>query len=128
MENSIILARIIGPYLAIVGVGLLFNIKTCKKIIEGFEDNQALVYTGGILALLLGLILVNIHNIWELSWTVIITIIAWLAVIKGASLLICPQKFLKLTEVFHKNTAVLVTHIIIIILLGAYLSYVSFLA
>ncbi len=126
MENSIVLAGVIGPYLIIVGVGLWLNLKTCQNIIKSFEDNAGLIYLAGIITLLLGIIIVNIHNVWELSWALIITLIGWIALLKGAALLICPKKLIKATEVFHKNDAVLATHIIIIVVIGAFLTFFGF--
>ena len=122
MESSIILARIIGPYLLIVGIGFLFNIKTVQKIIKDFDGNEALIYLGGILALLLGLIMVTIHNVWEVSWIGVVTLVGWIALIKGAALLICPHQLLKATAMFHKGTAALIVHVVIVIVLGAILT------
>jgi hypothetical protein len=127
MENSIFLAKIIGPYLIIVGIGVLLNLKTYQNMIGDFVKNSALLYLGGVIALLVGLLLVLIHNVWIASWIVIITIIGWLGIMKGAWLIIFPNTVGKLTDAYQNKTGLLVVHLFIALALGIFLTLKGYL-
>lgn len=122
MEKSIFLAKVLGPYCIIVALGIMFNLKTYHKVMEDFFKNSALIYLGGVIALLIGLLVALVHNVWMADWAVIITIFGWLGIIKGAWLIILPNTVAKLTEAYQKNTALLMVHLVIIFALGIFLS------
>ncbi len=67
MENSIFLAKILGPYCIIIATGILFNLESYQKLIEDFCKHSALLYLGGILAFLFGFLIVLFHNVWWLT-------------------------------------------------------------
>lgn len=122
MENTLILAQIFGPYLIIVAIGIMFNLKTYQRVMEDFFKNSALIYLGGVMALIFGLVIVLLHNVWMAHWAVIITIFGWLGLIKGAWLIIFPNTVAKFTEAYKKKTALLVVHLLIILILGVVLT------
>jgi len=107
MENSVFLAKILGPYCIIIATGILFNLESYQKIIKDFYKNSALLYLGGILALLFGFLIVLFHNVWVADWPVIITIFGWGGLIKGAGLIIFPNALAKLTRTCHEDTMLL---------------------
>jgi hypothetical protein len=122
MENSIFLAKLLGPYCIIVSAGILFNLRIYQKLIEDFFKNSAILYMGGILALFFGLLIVLFHNVWEASWTVIITIFGWIGIIKGIWLIVFPAWVGKFTEVYQKKTALLRVNLVIVFAIGAVLT------
>ncbi len=126
MQNSIFLARVFGPYMVIVAIGVLFNLKTYQKVMEDFFKNTALIYLGGILALIIGLVMVLFHNIWVANWTVVITIFGWLGIIKGAWLIIFPNMVGKLTQAYQKKTTLLRVHLVIVLALGIFLTFMGY--
>ncbi|MDI6606071.1 MAG: hypothetical protein QME65_02885, partial [Candidatus Omnitrophota bacterium] len=73
MGTSVLIARLLGPYCIIVAAGILLNLKNYQKVMEDFCKNAALVYLGGVFALLFGLLVILFHNIWAANWVVIIT-------------------------------------------------------
>lgn len=122
MENSILLAKIIGPYTVIVAIGLMFNLKFYQKMMEDFFKNTALIYLGGAMALIIGLLIVLFHNVWVAGWVVIITIFGWLGLFKGALLIILPNSVAKLTQAYQKKPVLLMVHMIIILVIGLFLT------
>lgn len=122
MENSIFLAKLLGPYCVIVAVGILLNLKTYQKVLEDFFKNPGLIYLGGVMALLFGLLIVLFHNVWTADWTVIITIFGWIGIIKGALLFIAPNTLSRWTEVYQKRTSPLVIHLGIVLGIGVFLT------
>lgn len=128
METSLLIARILGAYILIVGIGMLLNLKNAQKIIDDFKSNAAVVYMGAIMSLFFGLLIVNFHNVWEMSWVVVITIFGWAGIVKGALLIARPQIMTKFSEGIFANKTLFAAWVTVIILLGAWLSYVGYLS
>ncbi len=91
VPTSIFLARLIGPIMLAVGVGIFVNSAVYRALADEFLRSRALIYLSGLLAMTAGLALVLTHNVWVLGWTVIITILGWLMAIGGAVRIIAPQ-------------------------------------
>ena len=91
MTTSIYLAKLMGPVFLVVGLGLLLNAKTYRKLAEEFLASIALIYLSGVLLMLGGVALVLAHNVWKLDWPLLITLLGWLGVIGGAGRIIVPQ-------------------------------------
>lgn len=98
------LAQLLGVLYVCVGIGALINPKYYKSVMDNFLKSEALMYFGGAVALVVGFVLVKLHNLWVADWRVVITIIAWLSVLKGALLLIEPEMIVKSTKkIIKKN-------------------------
>lgn len=82
METSLFLAKALGLYMAIACFGLLVNQKARKDVIQAFT-NESVIVLSGVIALIIGILIVISHNIWTYDWRVIITISGWAALLKG---------------------------------------------
>ena len=122
MENSILLAKFIGPYIIVIGMGLLFNPKTYQKIMEDFFKNAALVYVTGLITFVAGLAIVMSHNLWGLDWRIIITLLGWNVLIKGVWLIISPDTSAKMAALFAKNNKLATIPWIIMLVIGIFLT------
>jgi uncharacterized membrane protein len=87
------LAEIWGISITIVCLALLVKPKYLKRLFASMEDEGNL-FMWGLISLVIGIATVLAHNIWMKNWQVIVTILGWLALIKGLSLLFLPE-FLK---------------------------------
>ncbi len=90
-EISIFLAKFWGWYLIIFFLILSFNPKRIVQVIKDLED-QKFVIVISFVAIVIGLLNVLFHNIWEDDWRLIITIIGWIALFIGLSLFIFPKR------------------------------------
>jgi len=122
MDNSTLFARFIGPYIMVIGIGLLFNLKVFLRIMEDFFKNSALVYITGLITFVAGLAIISFHNVWGMDWPVIITLFGWSALIKGVWLVVFPASSAKVSEVFVKNIKLAVIPWIIMLALGIFLT------
>ena len=128
METSVFIARIAGLCYLIMGAGFLFNRKAFQQVMEDFCKNAAVVFYGGLLALVIGVVIILTHNVWVTNWTVMITIIGWLALIKGIWIIVFPNTVSKLMQVYKKNKNLLVVNPIVMLILGAVLTFFGFFA
>ncbi len=96
LETSILFAKAFGIYLTIVGIAIFFDpqrFRTWSK--EMIDDEDLNLLFAGTLALIIGVSVIALHNIWIMDWPILITIMGYLAIFKGAGILIIP-KFVKL--------------------------------
>jgi hypothetical protein len=94
MNTSKSLARLMGPILLVIGIGMAFGLmmegEGYSNVLKEFIANRALIFLTGVLALLAGVAIVNVHNVWAPDWRVIITVLGWLLVLRGIMLLVFP--------------------------------------
>ena len=122
MDNSIFLAKFIGPYIMVISISLLFNLKAFQKIMEDFFKNAALVYVTGLITFVAGLAIVLFHNLWILDWRIIVTLLGWNILIKGAWLIISPDTSAKMAALFTKNNKLVIIPWIIMLAIGIFLT------
>ena len=91
MELSIFLANIIAIVYLAAGVGVLSSKISLAKVVDDFEKSPGLTMLAGMFGVIIGMLLVEYHNFWVKDWTVLITIIGWLALLKGIMLIAFPQ-------------------------------------
>src|SRR5262245_26115411 len=102
MTNSTLISRLMGPVLLFMGIGAVIGL--LGKFPEAYVDvlremnNQSATIILGMFALLAGLAIVNAHNLWVSDWRVIITILGWLAIVRGALSLLFPNKMYGIGE------------------------------
>lgn len=125
METSIFLAQVLGVYYLTVGVGFIFNGDYYRKELLKMFDNALFMFYGGIMALLLGLLMVHFHNFWVKDWTVVITIIGWIAVVKGILLIAFPRS-LNWFKPLLKSKTYVKAMTILVLLIGAFFAWMGF--
>jgi len=123
MENSILIAQVIGPIYLAIGIGLLTNASYYDQVYKEFLKGGALLYFGAVMALIFGSFLVAVHNVWVQSWEVLITIIAWGALIKGVLLAVFPEASLRTFNSWNMSSWRQVGGVIVIIFGGVFLYY-----
>jgi len=91
MENSIFLAKFWGWYLIIFFFILSYNPKRIKQIFEDLKDEKFLIISS-LVAIIIGLLNILFHNIWEPNYKLIITLIGWTSLFIGLSLFVLPKQ------------------------------------
>ncbi|WP_396602016.1 hypothetical protein [Algibacter sp. R77976] len=91
MDNSIFLAKFWGWYLIIFFCILSFNPKRIKQIFNDLNDEKFLIVSS-FMAIIVGLLNILFHNIWEANWKFLITLIGWGSLIIGLSLFVFPKR------------------------------------
>lgn len=128
MDTSLLLARIIGPYMLIAAIGLMVNRAGYKRLLDELQGQTLLLLVMGAFTLILGLLMLQFHNIWVSDWRVLITIIGWTITIKGATTMIAPDTIIRFANGFSANQTVLNIHGVLTLLFGAFMSYMGYFA
>ncbi len=123
METSLFIARLAGPVLIVAGLTTVINPKLVVEVGREFLASRALLFLAGILALVTGLTVVNVHNVWVADWPLIITIFGWGAVASGVVRTAFPRITISTGEAVLSNRMLLISLAIIQTAFGAWLSW-----
>ena len=101
-----------------VGIGIFINPGFYKKLFEDFIENAAVMYLGGVIALVVGYLILSFHFTGTRDISYIITIVGWLALIKGILILVWPKIIIALSKAIQQKESVLKIEAIAVIILG----------
>ncbi len=91
MEPSILIARILTALYLSIGVGMTFSLSYYEHSIKKLMNDSTYLFLGGWVAISVGMVMVQFHNIWVNDWRLLITIVSWVVLIKGILLLAFPR-------------------------------------
>ena len=126
MEMSYFLAKLIGLVSIIVYGGVLLNRNYYKQVWQELPRQPLLLFVLGIIPLILGLLILLVHNVWTLDWRVLITLIGLIMTLSGIMRLVFPETVLKMApHVLESKNAIFISSIIMF-LIGIYLTLIGF--
>jgi hypothetical protein len=102
---------------------MLINPGAYESMIAEALHTGILFYLSGLLSLLAGLAIVNLHNTWCADWRVIVTILGWLMTIGGIIRIVVPQVAIAIGSTVYSGRAPTIVAALIIGALGAFLSF-----
>ncbi len=126
MQRSTYLAKLIGPVMIAIGLGVLLNGAAFRTLAEQFLHSYALIFLAGLMTLVAGLALVLAHNLWVNDWRVIITIVGWLSVIGGFVRVVLPQQVEAIGVRMFDYPAAPIAGGVFMLVIGATLSYFGY--
>ncbi len=98
MQLSKFIAKIASVIYLSASVAAFFGADHYRKIANDLFSNAGLTYLAGVITVIIALLIVTYHNRWTKNWTVLITILGWLALVKGIFLIAFPQFVQSLSE------------------------------
>ncbi|MGM1431296.1 hypothetical protein ACS126_18725 [Sphingobacterium lactis] len=118
MIESKSIAKIVGPTLIV----MVFS--EMRFWNPTLYDTQIapLIYLNGVLLFVAGLAIVNKHNVWDLGWKTLITIIGYIAMIIGLLRMLFPE--IQKTEFKNDNSIMIIE--VILILIGIFLTFKAY--
>ncbi|WP_420578237.1 hypothetical protein [Ekhidna sp.] len=124
MEPSIFIARTLGVIYLTVGIGLFLFRETYILAYRKILENPGYALLGGFIAIVGGMAMVSYHNLWVSDWRVLVTIVGWIALIKGILLLLIPPytNLFKGLLQMQKGKGITITAI----LMGVIFTYLGF--
>ena len=130
MSTSRYIARLMGPVLLIIGIGMVMGMLTegdaYSSLLKEFIGSRALIFVTGMLTLIAGLAIVNAHNVWEPDWRVVITVLGWLFILRGFMNLVFPETVQTLGDRMIASHAGVLAGAAVTIVLGAILSIMGY--
>ncbi|MBF8150882.1 hypothetical protein ITJ86_13295 [Winogradskyella sp. F6397] len=123
MDSSIFLTKFWGWYLIIFFLILSLNPKRIKQVFNDLKDQKFLIVFSFI-AIIVGLLNILFHNIWEPNHKLIITLIGWFSLFFGLALFMFPKPTVYWLEIINiKMVQVIYT---LLFLIGIFLLNIAY--
>ncbi|KTC92405.1 hypothetical protein OQJ18_10280 [Fluoribacter dumoffii] len=126
MDISKFLSKVLGIYLIVVSIAIFFNGDQFTIYIKELLKNAPLMLVMGFWTFIIGLLMVVSHNIWQWSWRLLVTIISWLILLKGVSIIFYPHYIDLASLLFIQNKNIAYTTAGFDLIMGMILCYLGF--
>jgi len=91
MDTAMLVARVFGPLMGIVGLWMLLYGDNVVKISTSMKNSPAAQYASAFYNLLFGLFIINAYNVWQWDVFFFVTLLGWAMFIRGVLGLFMPQ-------------------------------------
>lgn len=124
LVRSRFIAGLIGPVLLAIAASMMINQGLAAEIAVEVARDKALMFMSGLILLVAGLGVVQLHPIWE-GWPAVITLVGWLSVASGLARVLFP---FELADLIPSLAAGWVPAIATVVCaaLGSFLTYRAF--
>ncbi|MDP3705535.1 MAG: hypothetical protein Q8R24_06455 [Legionellaceae bacterium] len=95
---SFSISQILGLFMVIMVVIMLNRREYYRKMILSLKSDNPIIFVVGTFNLLIGILLVYTHNIWEWKYLVGITVLCWVVFVNSVLWLAIPEKMLSLAK------------------------------
>lgn len=116
MDISVVVAHILGIFLAVMGVSMFINSKGTVTVVEESLQSKSVLWMWGLLATMAGALILAFNNVWTSGLPLVVTIIGWLVLIKGAFILFVPGSAASFYRIFAKKSLVAFCGVIALII------------
>ena len=120
--ESIFFVKFMGYFMFLTGSALFLSKETRTAMLENMKNNESFLMVMGYITLLIGLPIVILHNVWELSVLGLVTLMGWVMLIKGFVFLAKPS-MVKKRELSEKKSKI---RGLIVALIGLGLMYCGY--
>ena len=128
MEPALTIARLLGPVLSVIGIGMLINASAYRVMAGQFLATSPLIYFSGILALLAGLAILNAHHRWTRDWRSLITALGWLFTGAGMFRILAPQFVTFVGKAIVAHGGFFIGAGIVLLALGGFITFKGYVA
>ena len=123
MPAATLIARLIGPLFAALGLGMLLNATFYAAAVGEGAHSPVLIAISGMATLVAGLAILNAFHAWTADWRVLVTVIGWLFIIAGLIRLILPTLAEMLAPAVYSGPAALMVAGAVVLVIGGILSF-----
>jgi hypothetical protein len=107
---------VLGIFFVITGISIVANGKATAVAVEESVQNKGIMFMWGILALLIGAVIVVLNNVWTSGFALLVTLLGWLALIKGTFILLLPGVAASLYKKCGKSNVLVVAGVVMVVL------------
>ncbi len=103
-----------------VAAFMLLRRDAFKVFIEQAANSRPIIFLAGVILMVAGLAMIQVHNLWVADWRVLITIFAWLTLLGGLVRILFSDAFAPLVERFGTDHPLILVQALIVLALGAF--------
>jgi hypothetical protein len=124
-ELAYVLARFFGLFLLVIGLMVIVR-KDQKAYFDQLVESKEFLFITGLITVAIGAFVVALNNTWNFDWLLLITILGWGTLIKGAMMLMLPEFSISVWRKISVYQWMLVGSGVVSVLIGAYLVWIGF--
>ncbi len=126
METTIFLAKIWGPVILAVALGVFISHKFYIKIYRDLEKDALAVLVFAMVAMSAGIVHVNFHNVWDTFPQIVVSFLGWGLLIKGIMFAVIPGVVDRSGDFWVRSKLIPIAGVLML-LIGGYLSWFAYL-
>ena len=120
------LAGIMGPVYILLGLSLLLHADAWQKLMESWKKDHFGLFAMMFMYAILGMICVRMYNVWEWNVWLLVTITGWGMLLKSVFYLLMPGSVTKSVLGMKKSVGMLYFSGLIVLAMGAALTYYTY--
>lgn len=113
--HSYIIAQVIGLYMVIMSVIMMARASYFREVISNLHAKDPAIMVFSSFGLMLGILLVCIHNHWVWEPQLLVTIISWIIFLKSLFWLVFSDGMLKMIQKRYAGASYYVISVIVLI-------------
>ncbi len=125
MNVSIAITQALGIIFAVMGLSVAIDRKNITAALQKVTEDRGWLWLWSFLILTMGVVIVVMNNVWTSGLPLLVTILGWLTIAKGAFLLLLPGPAIALYRKCNKDS-VLIFGGIVVFILGLVFLYLGF--
>jgi hypothetical protein len=107
MYISIAITQTLGIIFAVMGLSVAIDRKNVSAALEKVTQDRGFLWLWSFLILTMGAVIIVMNNIWTSGLPLLVTILGWLTLIKGAFLLLLPGPAISLYKKCSKESVLI---------------------
>jgi uncharacterized membrane protein len=107
---------------------MLANPRVFRAMASEVVGNVTLIYLFGLIDFAAGLAIVLTHNVWVPNWRVLITLLGWLMLVRGAARILFTDRVMEFAKTIVRNKRIYPISGAVVGVLGLVLCYFGYLA
>lgn len=119
------LAQVLGPAFVIFALSAFMNRQWMRTMMDRLSEDNPVLMLGGTFRVLVGLVIIVSHNMWVWSWELLITLIGWVALLKGVLVLWWPSQVMKMKKSLVTDNMIMLAGVVALVI-GAVLCYYGY--
>jgi drug/metabolite transporter (DMT)-like permease len=116
MNITIVLAQVLGISFLVMGISMLVNKKTVLAALQEITREPGVLWLWGIIALLIGAVFVALNNVWTGGLPLFVTVMGWLALLKGVFILFFPRTAVAMYRKLEKESWLMAGGLVVLVI------------
>lgn len=116
MDISTVIAQILGIFFVVIGASMIIDGRGTADVMKEAIDSKSYLWSWGVAGVATGAIIIPLNNIWTSGMPLVITVMGWLALLKGTFILLFPNITASVYRKFSTPTLFVVAGIVAVAL------------
>ncbi len=88
---SVVVTKVVAVFILTIGLSYVVQGRRWLSLSKDLMEAPHRMFPLSILMVVLGSVIVAVHNEWSVGWDLVTTVLGWVLLLKGVTLLVYPQ-------------------------------------